>query len=71
MTHGLTPRTHPAADLVSHLGHRAGLIVWVLRSFIPGTPEVVYKGIYVLGVLIALYVIILFLAGHLPMPRLR
>ena len=53
------------------LGIGLGLIVWVLRSFIPGTPEVVYKGIYVLGVLIALYVIILFLAGHLPMPRLR
>ena len=53
------------------LGIAVGLIIWVLRSFIPGTPEVVYKGIYVLGVLIALYVIILFLAGHLPMPRLR
>ena len=71
MTHGLTPGTHPAADLVSNLGHRAGTHRLGFAVVIPGTPEVVYKGIYVLGVLVALYVIILFLAGHLPMPRLR
>ena len=53
------------------LGVAIGLIIWVLQSFIPGTPPVVIKGIYVIAVLVALYVIILFLAGHLPMPRLR
>ena len=53
------------------LGVAVGLIIWVAQSFIPGIPAVVIKGIYAVAVLLAVYIIVLFLAGHLPMPRLR
>lgn len=43
-----------------------GVLVWAVQNMWPQAPPIVGRGLMVLGVLIALYLVLVYLVGGLP-----